>query len=180
MENKKDLEALMSDIDKLFADTDVSDVTQTNDGSRDLDEGYYLSELVDGSIEESKSSGLPQVKLTFKTVEDGKTFVADKDGNAETVTIKNSKNKMIYMYFSLKDDKMRKRFVSDMLKFEDGDGVSVLDKSYLTSGSLILQSIDVVKGMNLYIQITKSEKDGQTSTWKNIIPWKRAIDILGL
>ena len=79
------------------------------------------------------------------------------------------------MYYVLKDTNSVRRFVSDMLKFEDDKGKSLLDKEYFMNSELLSDALRLLEGMNIYIQITKSEmQDGTVRSWQNLISWKRA------
>lgn len=167
---------LISSINELLNQTDIDDVTSESTSFQELPEGYYLCSVNAAEIKESKSSGKPMVAFTFTVKEDGHQYVADKDGNAEMKDIKHSKNRKIFMYYVLKDTASVRRFVSDMLKFEGEEhGKPLLAKEYFMNSEILGDALEILKGMNIYIQITKSETDdGKVNSWQNIISWKRA------
>lgn len=174
-----DIKDVMSSLNDLLKTTKIDDVTSESTAFADLPEGYYLSEVEKAELTTSQSSGHPMVKIQFKIVEDGTALEADEDGNASLTTVKGSKNRKIFMYFVLKDDRSVRRFVSDMLKFEGEEpGVPLLDKQCFTDAELLNDALDILESSRVYVQITVSEKeDGTKQTWQNIISWKRATDL---
>ena len=83
-DNKK----LFDAINNVLSKVDLSDVSAESSGSKDLPEGYYLSEVTAAELRTSKSSGNPMVALTLKTVSDGLANMADENGNAYLTEIK--------------------------------------------------------------------------------------------
>lgn len=171
-----DNKQLIESINNLLKQTNITDVTSESNNFQELPEGYYLCSVDNAEIKESKASGNPMVAFTFSVTEDGYAFVVDKDGNAEMKDVKGSKNRKIFMYYVLKDTSSVRRFVSDMLKFEgDEAGKPLLDKEYFMNSEILGDALSILKGMKIYIQITKSEnQDGTTRYWQNLISWKRA------
>ena len=162
---------LLSQLDNLLINTDFKDVSSEGIGYEDLTPGYYLAEVEKAELTTSKSSGNLMVMVRFKVVEDGVTF-DDETGNA--IKLK-EKNKVVFKYFTLKDEASIKRMASDMLKFEDDNGVPLLPKEAFTTSETLEDSLEVIEGMRVYLHITETEKDGEKSTWTNLISWKRAI-----
>ena len=93
------------------------------------------------------------------------------------IDLKKTKGKLIFKHFVLKDETSIKRFVSDMLKFEDSDGNSYLPKEAFTNADIVGEAIDSLIGMRIYAQISNTEKDGNVSQWINFVSWKRASDL---
>lgn len=175
-ENKTNKE-LIASINELLSKTNINDVTSETNSFQELPQGYYLCSVEKAEIKESKSSGEPMVAFTFNVVENGVQFNADKDGNVEMKKVENSKNRKIFMYYVLKDTTSVRRFVSDMLKFEGEEaGKPLLDKEYFMNSEILADALNILEGMQIYIQITKSEKDdGSSRSWQNLISWKRAV-----
>ena len=174
---KNDNQLLFSQLDQLLAKTNLADVTAENQFS-ELKDGFYLSELTEASIKVSKSSGKLQAELIFKVAEDGVDMNVDIKGNTILKKIEKSKNRTFRLYYGLSDETSIKRFVSDMLKFEgEKEGVPILDKSVFTSVENLESALEVIEGVYIYVQVSTTEKDGKSSTWKNIISWKRAKDL---
>ena len=173
LDNKK----LIASINDLLSKTDIKDITSESNSFQELPEGYYLCSVDSAKLKESKASGNPMVAFTFTVVENGHQYVADKDGNAEMKDVKGSKNRKIFMYYVLKDTSSVRRFVSDMLKFEGEEkGKPLLDKEYFMNSELLTDALNILEGTQIYVQITKSTNDdGTTSSWQNIISWKRAV-----
>lgn len=175
MPETKDIKSLTDSINQLLSQTKIDDVTSESNSFQELPEGYYLCSVDLAELKESKASHQPMVAFTFSVVENGHAYVADKDGNAELTELKNTKKRKIFMYYVLKDTNSVRRFVSDMLKFEDDKGKSLLDKEYFMNSELLSDALRLLEGMNIYIQITKSEmQDGTVRSWQNLISWKRA------
>lgn len=168
----EDMKNLFSSLDELMKDTKLDDVTAEGTGFDELPDGYYLSELEKAEIKESKSSHQPMVALQFKIVEDG----IGTDDKGENTIIPKTKNRKIFMYYVLKDERSLKRFVGDMLKFEgETAGEPLLEKECFTSSELLNDALDIIIGHCVYIQSSTTENDdGSNSVWKNLISWKRA------
>lgn len=173
MNNEENVNAAINLLDQILQKTNFEDVSAESTGFEALPDGYYLSQLEDTKLTTSKNSGQPMVSLTFKIVEDGHSVNNDN----QFVTINGTKNRKIFKHYVMKDESSVKRFASDMLKFEDDNG-PVLPKEAFTTSETILDSLDAITGMNIYIQSDTSEKDdGSKSTWYNLISWKRSKDL---
>lgn len=83
------------------------------------------------------------------------------------------------MYYVLKDENSIRRFVQDMLKFEgEKEGEPILGKEYFTNAELLEDALEILKGMRIWVQSSTTVNDDEsTSTWKNLITWKRAKNI---
>lgn len=167
---------LIASINELLKQTNINDVTSESNNFQELPEGYYLCTVDAAEIKESKASGKPMIAFTFTVSENGRHYVADKDGNAEMQEVKGSKNRKIFMYYVLKDTQSVRRFVSDMLKFEGEEaGKPLLDKEYFMNFEILEDALKILEGMKIYVQVTKSEnQDGTVRNWQNLISWKRA------
>ena len=171
MENQEELQLMLGSLDELLGGTNLEDVTSESGSFSELPEGYYLSEVETAEIKISKTSKQPMVAFQFKIVEDGNKVT--ESGDLEK--IKNSKNKKIFMYYSLKDEGAVKRFVSDMLKFEgEEENTPILEKEYFTNSALLADALDILIGMRIYIQLSANENGEPGSMWKNLVSWKRA------
>ena len=166
---------LLNQLDSLLTNTDFKDVSAEGAGYEDLTPGYYLAEVEKAELTTSKSSGNLMVMIRFKVVEDGITF---DDETGDEIKLK-GKNRVVFKYFTLKDEASVKRMASDMLKFEDDNGNPLLPKEAFTTSETLEDSLEVIEGMRVYLHITETEKNGEKSTWTNLISWKRAI-ALGL
>ena len=168
-ENMKDM---LSVLNNLLENTDLTDVTAEDAGFSELPDGYYLSEVENAELKTSKSSKQPMVAFQFKIIEDG--LGLDEDGNR--IDLKKTKGRKIFLYYVLKDETSIRRFVTDMLKFEgEEEGKSLLEKECFTNSELLEDALDILKGMRIYIHSsTTVNDDDSTSVWKNLISWKRA------
>lgn len=168
MEN---LNNILNTLNTLLNNTDLSEVSADSTNFSELPDGYYLAEVEKTELKESKTSHMPMVAFQFKVVDDGITV----DENGEFVKLNKTKNRKIFIYYVLKDDNAIKRFAQDMLKFEgEKAGEPVLSKEYFTNSELLLDALDILKGMRIYIQSsTTVNDDNSTSVWKNLISWKR-------
>ena len=159
-------------LNDLLSSININDIdAESNELREELPDGYYLSELISAEFKESKSSHQPMIAMKFQTVEDGLTL--NDEGN-DLVNLDNTARKYIYVYYVLKDEKTLKRFISDMLKFEDRNGNSMLSKDYFAESTLFMDALDVITGSRIYIQSSTSDYNGQKSSWKNLVSWKRA------
>ena len=175
MEQNENLKDIFGSLDKLLGETDLKDVTAESAGFAELPEGYYLSEVEKAELKVSKSSHQPMVAFQMKIVEDGKGV----DENGDLFNIKGSKNRKIFMYYTLKNDSSVKRFVTDMLKFEGEEpGKSILEKECFTTSELLEDALEILIGMRIFVQVSVTENDdGSKSTWQNLISWKRAANL---
>ena len=171
MENN-DMTKIFGALDSVLGKADLSDVTAESNNFSELPDGYYLSEVVKAELKESKSSHQPMVAFQFKVVEDGRG-VNDK---GDYIDLNKTKGRMIFIYYVLKDETSVRRFATDMLKFEgDTPGEPLLAKECFTTSELLLDALDILTGMRVYIQSsTTVNDDNTTSVWKNLISWKRA------
>ena len=168
MEDKKDMNEIFNELDAIISSTDISKVTAEGSGFEELPEGYYLSEVEQAELTVSKNSGDPMVKFVYKVVEDG--IYVDEDGN--NISLSGTKNRKIFKYYVMKDGDSFKRFVTDMLKFEN-DEKPLLEKEMLMSSQLINDCLEVLIGMRIYIKCTVSEnKDGTEGRWYSPTSWE--------
>lgn len=171
-----DMNDLYKTLNDLLSTVKLDDVTsESNDSFDNLPDGYYLAEVEKAELKESKTSHQPMIAMQFKVVEEGLDVSVNAVGEVSLKSIEKTKNRKIFMYWVLKDEKSVKRFASDMLKFEDDDGESILPKEAFMRSETIEDSIELLQGMRIYVHIsTTSNDDGSTSTWSNLITWKRA------
>ena len=172
-QNANALDELFKKVDSVLAKVDLSKTTAESAGFEDLKPGYYLCEVASAKLVESKKTHNPQIALTLSVIEDG--FAFDDDDNK--ITYKGTKNRKIYKYYPLIDETTIKRFVSDMLKFEDEDGESILPAEAFTTAETLSDSLDVIENMRVYTQITVSGEGENKSNWISLISWKRAAEL---
>ena len=165
-------------LDQLLSTTNLDDVSADQQGFNELPDGYYLCEVEEAKFTTSKSSGNPMVSFKFKITEDGIAVEYNND-KITLKDIKHTQNRKIFKHYVLKDDSSVRRFASDMLKFEgEVAGEPLLPKEAFTTSDTLIDALDVLTGMRLYVQSDTSEKDdGTKSTWYNLISWKRAKDL---
>lgn len=164
-------------LNSIIQGTQLEDVTsESNVGFDELPDGYYLSEVEKVELKETKETHNPMVVIQFKVVEDA---VQIDDSGSQFLTISKTKGRKIFMNFVIKDEKSYKRFVSDMLKFENGEGEAILDKSYFTvDDETMMQALDALTGYSVYIHLSTTEtNDGNKNQWRNLISWKRVSDL---
>lgn len=173
-----DIKEALSLLDSILAKTTLDDVSAESQGFNELPDGYYLCEVEKTEFKESKTSKLPMVSFTFKIVEDGTGFEYS-ENDAKKFTLKGTKNRKIFKHYVFKDEGSVKRFASDMLKFEgETAGEPLLPKEAFMSSETMLDALDILEGMRIYIQSDTSEKDdGTKSTWYNLISWKRVGEL---
>lgn len=168
-------EETFGSLDELLAGTDLSKVTAEGVGFEDLKEGYYLCELKKAELTKSKSSGRDMVALSFQVVENGYEV-----GDNGLVELKNTKNRYINVYYVFKNQMTVQRFATDMLKFEGSEpGKPILEKECFMTEDLLIDALEIIKGLRIYISITSSTKENQIFYWKNLLSWKR-VQKLGL
>lgn len=161
---------LFKTLDEILSKSNIQDITSESTSFSELKDGYYLCEVASAKLKES-SKGDPMVSFQLKIVEDG--LSVNDAGDFETIS--SSKNRNIYINYVLKDETSVRRFAADMLKFEESEGESVLGKEYFINSEVLEDALDILVGMQIYVQVSTSEKsDGTKSTWQNLISWKRA------
>ena len=171
-ERSDELQKVLGNLNELLGGTDLKDVSADGAGFKELPDGYYLSEVESAKLTVSKSTHQPMVAFQFKVAADG--FEANDDG--DLISLAKTANRKLFIYYILKDDASVKRFVSDMLKFEGTEpGKPLLEREYFMNADVLEDALDILVGRRIYVQISTTEKsDGTTSTWQNLISWKRA------
>jgi len=184
--NTVDISSKLAELAVLMACTKLDKVTAENsdEGFKELPEGYYLCEVENAEYFVSNSSGNLTVKFEFKTVENGIGTTTDARGYLQNVELEHTANRKIYKYYPMKSEANLKRFVSDMMKFCDHDDPTqpILPGEVYKQPDLLGEAIGLLVGEHIYIQNTINEKsnpDGTvtSSTWANLISWKRAEDL---
>ena len=166
---------LFEKLNGLLNNIELDEVTSEKSGDYPtLPEGYFLVEVKEAELKESKTSKNPMASFKLEVVEDG--VDAKFEDDAVTLTALPKTKKIIaFKHFVLKDEISIKRFVSDMLKFEEEDGTPYLPKEAFTTAEVIEESIQALSGRRIYIQNTIQENDdGTLSNWINFISWQRA------
>ena len=165
---------LMEILDQRLASVDSSKVTANNTGFKNLPDGYYNCELVEATLTTSKSNKV-MIKGKFKVFEAGLKEVFDETtGSSELVISKGSKNRLIWINWLFDTDANTEKFISDMKKFEDEDGNQILPEEAFKMSSMLLDSLDAIKGLHVYIMLQTVEKNGEENQYSNLISWSRA------
>lgn len=168
------LRSAFAALNDVLNTTSLEDVSSEDQSSfEELPDGYYLSEVEKAELTVSKSSGAPMVAMTLKVVENGvkASFTGDR---CDLIEIPKTVNRKIFKYFVIDTPEKVKKFVSDMLKFENNDGQPILDKEYFTTAEVLQDALDILIGMRIYINVQVTEKNGTISRWNNFVSWKRA------
>lgn len=179
MEDNKDMQSIFNQLDKLLESTDIKDVNAETTGFVQLKSGYYLCEVKKAELKLSKTSKKPMVAFQFKIVEDGTNFTFDSKSKATPITLKNTKNRMLFKYYVFNDENSIRRFASDMLKFEgETAGEPILSKEYFTNSELLEDALDILAGSYIYIHndVNKND-DGTESAWVNLVSWSTAAKL---
>ena len=169
-------------LDESLGSVDLDDVTSEKSGSEfeELPEGYYLCEVKKAELTKSKSSGNPMIKIQFKVIENGIGVDVNEKGDAVFVDIPKSKNRCMFKYYVLRDEKSVKTYVSDMLKFEGSEpGVPLLEKELFLSSVTMSEALNLLEGSQIHIQVSVSENKTtkEKSSWQNLISWSRAAKL---
>lgn len=170
-----EVKELTSKVDELFGSLDLKGVSSESIGFEDMPDGYFLSKVRSAELTTSKS-GNPQVAFSFKVAEDGLDVQFDEAlGCFKQTPLKGTKGRVFFKYYTLRDTKDAKKFVSDMLKFQiDDKGTSLPAEAFLNS-STIRDALALLVDLAIYVNQTSSvNEDGVKSVWFNLISWKRA------
>ena len=169
-------------LNALLSSVKLDDVTaQSNDKNfSDLPEGYYLCEVEKAELTTSKSSGNPMVAFQFKVVEDG-LGVEVKEGRTVFVDLPKTANRKIFKNYVLLTEDDVKKFVSDMLKFEEPSvpDQPILEKEAFLNAEYLEEALAVLETFRLYVQVTSYTKKstGEKQGWQNLISWKSAREL---
>ena len=167
------MDELFKKVDSVLNKVDLSKTTADSVGFEDLKPGFYFCEVESAKLTESKKSHNPQIALTLKTIDDG--FAIDDEDNK--IKLSGSKNRKVFKYYPLIDETTVKRFVSDMLKFEDDKGESILPQEAFTTAEVLADSLEVIEGMRIYIQLTVSGEGDSKSNWVSLLSWSRVAQL---
>lgn len=181
------------DLDSLLAGTNLDDVSAESSGYEDLLSGYYLAEVVEAKLGNSKSSGLPMVSFRFKNVQNGIIEVTDEEGNVYLDRAKRTKGRTVFKHYVLKDQQSVKTLTSDLLKFEgETAGVPILDeiltttdangkkKIQIPSSDVLAGCLEVLTGLSVFLKAdTRPDKNdpSKNNTWINLVSWTRVADL---
>lgn len=157
----------MNNLDEILKNIKIEEIKSDNEGYENLPDGYYLCEVEKVEFKESKSSGNEMIAWQFKVVENGIDF--DEELNKQY--IQNTVNRKIFTYHVLKDETSIKRAISDLLKFEETEGESLLSKEYFISKESMELCFQLLIGRNIYIKL---ETDKDNNQWKRFVSWKGA------
>ena len=163
-------------LNSLLNDVNLDDVSSDSQGFSELPDGYYLCEVEDAQLTQSKTSEQPMVSFRLSIVEDG-TSITYTENEIIYNIVKKTKNRKLFKNYVLKDTASVKRFASDMLKFEGEDGESLLPKEAFMTSETLVDALDVLVGMRIYAYLETTEKDGKPNQWTNLVSWKRVRDL---
>lgn len=170
----------MADFIKLgsiLSGMDWSAPLENNDFD-DLPEGYYLCEVENAVLKENKAQTNQQVSFTFKIVQDGLAEELDDNGDSVWKDVSGTHNRKIFKHYPFKDEKGVRRFVSDMLKFEgETPGEPLLTAEYFMTEETFPDALDILKGMQIYVQAAIKEYQGKKNVWYELISWDRAAKL---
>ena len=151
---ENNMNELFEQLDKLLNQTDLTDVSSESSGFTQLPDGYYLCELEKAELKFSKSSGQPMASLQFTVVEDGTTAEMTEQGTVIQETLKRTKGRKIFVHYILNSEQKIKRFATDMLKFEEKEGESLLPKEAFTTSETLVDALDLLCGMRIYVNVS--------------------------
>lgn len=165
-------DTIFSTLDAILSNSNIEDVTTESAGFSALPDGYYLCEVVKAELKSNKE-GKPMAAFQLKAVEKAINVTFDEKTAAPIFNeIDKTKGRMLFKYYVFSDEQSVKRFVSDMLKFEDATTQeTILGKEYFLTSELIEDALDVLIGMTIYIELATNDKGSQ---WANMISWKTA------
>ena len=157
----------MNNLDELLKSIKIEEIKSDNEGYDNLPDGYYLCEVEKVEFKESKTSGNEMIAWQFRVVEKGINF----DDDLKKYYLENTLNRKIFIYHVLKDENGIKRAISDLLKFEESEGVPLLSKDYFINKESMELCFQLLIGKNIYIKL---ETDKDNNQWKRFISWKGA------
>lgn len=182
-----DIKDIAASLDALLNSSNLSKVTADGAGFEELPVGFYLTETADAELKLNKN-GDPMVSFKSKIVDNGWKYDEESD---TYVRIPASKGRMIFKNWNLVTEQDVKRFVSDMLKFENPEnpGEPLLDLLKENPDDDIMDFfkntaalIDVIKFLadfksRIYIQKSEYIKNGETKTSDNFVKWAAIEEI---
>lgn len=167
-------------LDSLLGKLDTNKISaDANDAYPELPEGYYLCEVEKAELKTTKSSGEPMVSLALKITEDGKKVAIDAKGFSYFEDVPHTEGRKIFINWVLSDEQKCYRFANDMVKFEAEAGVPILEKEAFLSSATLIDALEIIEGLNIYVQVSTSENKTthEMKTWQNLISWNRAIKL---
>lgn len=166
------MSTLSAKINAIASQTDLTTIKGEDATYSQLPEGYYLCEVTDWELREVGTQQEPMYMIKMKITDDGIT-IDDKGSNVE---IKSTKGKTLNLLYMITTTDNFKRFVNDMLKFEQEEGVSLLDKEYFNYDETINDALDITKGRRLWVQVYSytSKVDGSIKYGNRAISFARA------
>lgn len=174
----EELQRLSDRVTSLLGEVDLKGVSSESTGFDDLPEGYFLCKVELAQLKES-NSGDPQVALRLKSIEDGYDLTVDEKTQSTIInTLKKTKGRMLFKYYTWKEAKDIKKCASDLMKFEIGqDRVSIPEEAFSNFDTLV-QALELIEEATIYVNISHQvREDGSKSVWTNLISWKRASDL---
>lgn len=181
----------LDNLDDLLNDTNLEKVTADGAGFSELTPGYYLCEVEKAELT-TNSKNLPMAKFTLKVLADGLyeqtdengNIVEDENGAPIILVAEGTKDRKIFKNFTLSDSDKVKRFVSDMLKFEDPaePGKSCFDRAMFKSTESITQVLEASKTLTIFVKGTAgtpSKEYPEPSNFYSFVKWD-TVNELGL
>lgn len=145
----------------------------------DLPEGFYLCEVETAVLKMNKAETNQQVSITFKVVEPGLAETVDERGNSVLQELKGTVNRKIFKHYPFKDTNGIKRFIVDMMKFEqpDNPGTPLLGVEYFMTEETFPDALECLQTSRIYVQASYKESQGKKNCWYDIISWDRAAKL---
>lgn len=164
-------------LDSLLESVDLTGTTEDKVSS-DLPDGYFLCEVLEANLGESKA-GNAMFSIKYRTFEDGKRNIVDDQGYAQLVDAKGTANKTFYTHYVLSNEMNINFFVSDMLKFQDPEtNEPLFDKDMFKDTKGIVEVAELLQqGGIIFIMVQTVEKrnaPGEKEKKYKPISWTRA------
>lgn len=174
----EDDDDLFNDLDDVLKETDFSQVSATNNGGfENLPDGYYLCQVEETDLKRSKTSNKPMVAIRFSVVDDGYTF----DDTDTLKQLSQGRNRLIFKNYPISDSQSAKRFVSDMMKFEDpnNEGQPLLPAEAWKDTDTLRQSIEALRMLEsrIWVHLETRDYNGKANQWTNLVSFDRAMQL---
>ena len=167
------MSTLSEKINAIASQADLTQIKGEDNVYSQLPEGYYLCEATDWELREVGTNKEPMYMIKMKIVDDGITI---DESTSNTIALKNTKNKTLNLLYMITTTANFERFVNDMLKFEQDEGVPLLEKEYFNYDETINDALDLTKGKRLWVQVYSylSKNDNTTKYGNRPISFARA------
>lgn len=182
-----DIQNIASSLDALLSASNLSKVTADGAGFEDLPAGFYLTEVAMTNLKLNKN-GDPMVSFQQKIVDNGWKYDEEADNY---VRVPGSKGRVIFKNWNFVTEQDVKRFVSDMLKFENPEkpGEPLLEMlkenpsddimDFFKNTTALLEVIKFLADFKcrIYVQVSEYTKNGEKRTSQNLVKWAAIEEI---